>query len=73
MFKCIKPSSYKKIVKTHLWYKARNHLVQIEYQNAAKVMHESTLMAKSPDSEDCSSNQAIFGIKNKNKGGTGAL
>lgn len=45
----------------------------MEYQNAAKVMHKSTLMAKSPDSEDCSSNQAIFGIKHKNKGGTGAL
>lgn len=54
-----------KIAKTHLWYKARNHLVQMEYQNAAKVMHKSTLMAKSPDSEDCSSNQAIFGIKKK--------
>lgn len=31
-----------------------------EHQNAAKVMQKSTFMAKSPNAEDCSSNQAIF-------------
>lgn len=31
-----------------------------EHQNAAKVMQKSNFMAKSPNAEDCSSNQAIF-------------
>lgn len=62
--KCIKPSSLQKYVtNTHLWLKDHKPgaiMYKRNIQTAAKVMPKSTFMAKSPNTEDCSSNQAVF-------------